>query len=60
MTKINAAFLVALFVLTVPISVVATDRIYTGLFNNTAVGGYDSVSFFDPSGPVISSPRWEL
>lgn len=28
------------------------DPIYTGVFNNKAVGGYDTVSYFQESGPV--------
>ncbi|MEO1042475.1 MAG: YHS domain-containing (seleno)protein [Pseudomonadota bacterium] len=33
-----------------PTAAVAADPIYTGLLNNTAVGGYDVVSFFDGEG----------
>lgn len=50
--NINSAFLIVLLSMAASIAAVAEDRIYTGLFNNTAVGGYDTVSFFDPSGPV--------
>jgi len=30
----------------------AKDAIYTSLFNNTAVSGYDAVSYFQEDGPV--------
>ncbi len=30
----------------------AADPIYTGTFSSKAVGGYDTVSYFQPSGPV--------
>lgn len=52
MIKINFSFLAVLFYMAAPISAIAGDRVYTGLFNNTAVGGYDTVSFFDSGGPV--------
>ncbi|MEO1039213.1 MAG: YHS domain-containing (seleno)protein [Pseudomonadota bacterium] len=30
----------------------AQDPVYTGLFSNTAVGGWDTVSYFSDGGPV--------
>ena len=33
-----------------PTAAIAADPVYTGLLNNTAVGGYDVVSFFDGEG----------
>ena len=50
--KINSAFLIVLLSMAAPISAIAGDSIYTGLFSNTAVGGYDAVSFFTSDGPV--------
>ena len=32
-----------------------SDPIYTGVFSNTAVGGWDAVSYFSQSGPVQGS-----
>ncbi|HSG87799.1 MAG TPA: YHS domain-containing (seleno)protein [Pseudomonadales bacterium] len=33
----------------------AAERIYTGLFSNTAVGGYDTVAYFTDGKPVKGS-----
>lgn len=37
----------------------ATSPIYTGTFNNTAVGGYDTVSYFSDGGPVKGSKEFK-
>ena len=36
----------------------AADPIYTGLFNNKAVGGYDTVAFFTENKPVKGSSEF--
>lgn len=51
MIKVHSAFLFALLVMATPTLTVAGEGIYTGLFSNTAVSGYDAVSFFSPDGP---------
>lgn len=42
----------ALLALVFSASASAQDRIYTGLFNNNAVGGYDAVAYFTQGEPV--------
>jgi len=37
----------------------AADPIYTTVFNNRAVGGYDAVSYFSESGPVKGSKKYQ-
>ncbi|MEM9810300.1 MAG: YHS domain-containing (seleno)protein [Pseudomonadota bacterium] len=44
-----AAFGLAAFTVA-PTAALAADPGYTGLLNNTALGGYDAVSFFDGEG----------
>lgn len=48
--KIKIALFTILFSLGT--SAFAKDPIYTSVFNNRAVGGYDTVSYFSESGPV--------
>ena len=37
----------------------ADDLVYTGLFSNTAVGGYDTVAYFTEGAPVRGSRDFE-
>lgn len=37
----------------------AGDAIYTGFFNNNAVGGYDTVSYFSEGKPVKGSKKFK-
>ncbi len=36
----------------------AVDKVYTGFFNNNAVGGYDTVSYFTGEQPVKGKKRY--
>lgn len=46
----------ALFVAATP--ALAADKIYTGTFSNTAVSGYDTVSYFTEGKPVKGSKEF--
>ncbi len=46
-----AVFLAFLFAMTISFSVSAGDKVYTGLFSDKAVSGYDPVSFFTAERP---------
>ncbi|MDD7805273.1 MAG: YHS domain-containing (seleno)protein [Endozoicomonas sp. (ex Botrylloides leachii)] len=50
--------LVALVLLITSTSVMATDRVYTGFFNNKAVSGYDTVAYFTEGKPKKGSDRY--
>lgn len=54
---ISAAVLGIAAVGFVPSAAFAADPIYTGVFNNTALGGYDAVSFFDNDGDGVRGSK---
>ena len=51
-TTILMALLTVMAVFSAPTKANAADPIYTSTFSNTAVGGYDTVSYFSNQGPV--------
>lgn len=60
MTKTRNTFLLALFALFTFVGQAFADApISTSRFNNFAVSGYDTVSYFSPTGPVKGSEQFK-
>lgn len=52
--------LVLIALLVWPMALLAKDPIYTGFFSNTALQGYDAVSYFQGAGePVKGDKQWQ-
>lgn len=58
MKKLFAAMALALFTALSP-QVQAEDPIYTGVFSNKAVGGYDTVAYFTQGKPVEGKEEFQ-
>lgn len=56
--KLNIVLLIACLI--APAMVFAADPVYTGFFNNKAVGGYDPVSYFTEGKPVKGNKRFQI
>lgn len=54
---ILAAFAMVLGVLAMPSQAFASDPVYTSLFSNKAIGGYDSVSYFQGDGTPVKGSK---
>lgn len=52
--------LVMLMFVVAPQASAGEDPIYTGLFNNRAIGGYDAVSYFEDGKPVKGDKAFSL
>ncbi|RLV61040.1 YHS domain-containing protein [Parashewanella curva] len=49
----------ALLIILFSIPSFAADEIYTGVFSNKAVSGYDTVAYFTEGKPVKGSSKWQ-
>ncbi|WP_133407426.1 YHS domain-containing (seleno)protein [Parashewanella tropica] len=47
------------FIMLISFSSFAEDEIYTGIFSNKAVSGYDTVAYFTEGKPVKGSSKWQ-
>jgi len=51
--------LITLLLLGLSLPVLAKDTVYTSVFNNRAISGYDAVSYFSDAGPVKGSKKFK-
>ena len=56
----QAAKLLCLLAVIMPVQAYAESEIYTSFFSNDAVSGYDSVAFFSESKPVKGNSRYMM
>ncbi|KJY81808.1 YHS domain protein [Vibrio galatheae] len=52
--------LFALLIVLVSLPAFAADEIYTGIFSNKALNGYDTVAYFTQGKPVKGNSQWQL
>ncbi|MGI9252034.1 MAG: YHS domain-containing (seleno)protein [Pseudohongiellaceae bacterium] len=59
MRIISTVFCTLVLLMAAPVAL-AKDPVYTGIFNNLAVSGYDTVAYFTEGEPVRGSRRYEV